>query len=405
MGSSFLSSIPKRLVDIILGEITQTHGQRALDPLTEESAAVVVDVRYLAAAVIGVGRAATGTVELGPAILASGAGIGVDLSELVAEFLAFGADAVPDIAQLALLVAYELVAGEKIAPGSNGHIFRSCATARDPLIDTGPACKIQHIVVEGKAVALFIALYHLTGESLILLTENGEVLFCQGGRRVGRCDYRFHRKLLEAQIRHMQDVIYKVRIEMSESAAHIIALVAARFHKLFELGDDAIVGAVALYINSESVVDFFTAVKTQDHIVHLLVTEVDDVLIDVDAVGGQSESDILIVDLLLLASVNDQLLADFPVHQRLSAEEVDIKILMITGILDQEIDSALAGLVAHKTSLAMEVALTGEAVGAIEIAGVGYMQAEGLQCVASFLKINSDLLIFIGSKELTLFLK
>ena len=64
---------------------------------------------------VTVGRTAAGAVELGPAILALLAGIGVAVLELIPD-LGIG-DTFPDIAHEVLGVADELVAGVQVAPG------------------------------------------------------------------------------------------------------------------------------------------------------------------------------------------------------------------------------------------------------------------------------------------------
>ena len=51
-------------------------------------------------------------IELGPAVCAFRARVGVDLSEFIAEILAVAAQAVPDVTELILLIADKLMAGE-----------------------------------------------------------------------------------------------------------------------------------------------------------------------------------------------------------------------------------------------------------------------------------------------------
>ena len=288
-------------------------------------------------------------------------------------------DAFPDVADLALGVRYELVTGIEVAPWSYCHIFGSGTASRYPLIDTGTACEVKHIVIESKSVAFLIALHHLTCKALVLRAENGEIFLGKGGRAVGRCYYRLHGKLLESEVSHMEYVVYEVRIKVGESTPHVVALVAAAPYELLELRHDPVVGAVACEIHTEAVIYFLSAVEAQYHIVHLVVTEVDDIVRDADAVSSKCEADILSCFLLDRSCVLYELLYYFPVHQGLAAEEVDIEILVVARILDKEIDRTLTCLIAHYSAVTVELTLSREAVGAVEVACMSDMKADSLE--------------------------
>ena len=81
-------------------------------------------------------------------------------------------------------------------------------------------------------------------------------------------------------------------------------------------------------VDSEAVIDFLTAVQRKDDVMHFLVAEFRYLIVQEDAVCRKGEADILIVELFLLSSVCNELLYDIPVHERLAAEEVDIKVLV-----------------------------------------------------------------------------
>ena len=111
------------------------------------------------------------------------------------------------------------------------------------------------------------------------------------------------------------------------------------------------------------------------------------------------------MDLLLLAAVGHQLLDHIKVHQRLAAEEVHLEVAAAAGILDEEIHCTLAHLKAHQGTLALIAALRGEAIGAVQVAGVGHMQAEGLDHGVAVLEIEREVLIGIGAPQLAGFLQ
>ena len=92
----------------------------ALDALLEQLTAVLVDAGDAAGGVVGVGCTAARAVELGPAVLALGAGVGVAVLELIPH--GGVGDALPDVAHQVLGVADELVAGVEVAPGGDGHV-------------------------------------------------------------------------------------------------------------------------------------------------------------------------------------------------------------------------------------------------------------------------------------------
>ena len=99
------------------------------------------------------------------------------------------------------------------------------------------------------------------------------------------------------------------------------------------------------------------------------------------------------------AGVGHQLLADFEVHQRFAAEEVHFQVAAGAGMLDQEVQRPLAGLEAHQAGFAVELALGREAVFAVEVAGVGHMQAEGLDHSGAVFEVEGVGLVDIGGEK------
>ena len=165
---------------------------------------------------------------------------------------------------------------------------------------------------------------------------------------------------------------------MGEGAPHIVVLPVAGGHQLLELGNDLLPAAVSGVVHAVTVVNLLAAVQTQHHVAHFPVGEVDDVVVDQHAVGGQCKAEILVMLLLNGAGVGYQLLHHVEVHQRLAAEEVYLQIVAGAGILNQEVQRPLAHLIAHQGAVAVVLALTGEAVGAVEVAGMGNVQAQRL---------------------------
>ena len=170
--------------------------------------------------------------------------------------------------------------------------------------------------------------------------------------------------------------------------------------ELLELGHDAVIAAVAREVDAEAVIDLLAAIQRQNNVVAFFIAPVDDLVRDADAVGRHREAEVFVVLFLDAACIGDQLLADLKVHQRFAAEEIDLEVAAGAGVFDEEIQRALAGLKAHETGLAVELALRGEAVAAIQVAGVGNVQAERLDNVGAFFEVKGVVGVGVGRKQL-----
>ena len=323
---------------------------------------------------VGVGRAAAGAVELGPAVGAFGLGVDIAGGKLALYLRVI--EPVPDIAQLEALLPHELVAGVQVAPGGHGHVLRAGAAAGDALVDAGPA--VDHVVVEGEGPSFPIPLPHQLRQLLVLLLHDLDVLGREGGGIVGGADHGLHAELGEAQLQHLPDVLHKVGVQVGEGAAHVVVLAAAGLHQLLELGHDPLPAAVAGIVHPEAVVNLLAPVQREHHVAHLPVAEVDHLIVDEHAVGGEGEAEVLARLLFPPTGIGHQVLDHLEVHQRLAAEEVHLQVPALAGVLDQKVQGALAHLKAHNGPLAVVLALTCKAIGAVQVAGVRHVQAQGL---------------------------
>lgn len=100
-----------------------------------------------------------------------------------------------------------------------------------------------------------------------------------------------------------------------------------------------------------------------------------------NAVGGEGEAEILAPRLFHASCIGHKPFYHIPIHQRLAAEEVHLKVAAAAGVFHQEIQRPPSYLEAHHRPLTVVFTLAGEAVGAIEIAGVSHMEAKGLHHV------------------------
>ena len=132
----------------------------------------------VAGRMIGIGSAAAGAVQLRPAVRTVGTGIDIALAEFLAQSLI--RDAMIDIAEAVCLIADELMAWIKIAPGSDGDIFRSGTASGDALVDAWSVLEVDHVVIEHDRVSLLLPADHILGKDLILIKQDREIFFGQG---------------------------------------------------------------------------------------------------------------------------------------------------------------------------------------------------------------------------------
>ena len=256
-------------------------------------------------------------------------------------------------------------------------------------------------MIERDRLAGLLAAQHVVGQQLILVEQLGQVLLGQGLGGVRRGDNRLHGQLGKAEVvGHVEQVLRKINVVMRKRAAHIVALAAARLDELLELRHDAVIAAVAREVDAEAVIDLLAAIQRQNNVVAFFIAPVNDFVGDADAVGRHREAEVFVVLFLDAACIGNQLLADLKVHQRFAAEEIDLEVAAGAGVFDEEIQRALAGLEAHETGLAVELALRGEAVAAIQVAGVGDVQAECLDNVGAVFEVKGVVGVGVGRKQL-----
>ena len=256
-------------------------------------------------------------------------------------------------------------------------------------------------MVEGEGSALALALKHQLGQLFILLHDDGLVRLGERGGIVRGADHRLHAELGEAKIQHGLDILQKVGVGVGEGAAHIVALAASGLDKALELGHDLLPAPVAGVVHAIAIVDLLAAVKRKDHVVALPVGKVDDLVVYQHAVGGKREAEVLARSLLDGAGVGHKVLDHLEVHQGLAAEEVHLQVFPGAGVGHQKIERLLADLKRHEGPLAVVFALACKAVGAVEVAYVGHVQAKRLDHAGGLgLEIPGHGLVGVGREEL-----
>ena len=171
----------------------------------------------------------------------------------------------------------------------------------------------------------------------------------------------------------MEHILSKIRIGVGESTSHIIIFSAAGLDQLLESRNYTVIAAVACVIDTQAVMDLFSAVKAQDYIAHFTVGKIYHIVVDEHAVGGQRKAEIFVTRAFLLPGIVYQFLDHLPVHQGLSAEKVNFQVGPAAGVIHEKIKSLLSDIERHKRPVAVVFSLACKAVGAVQVTGMGYM--------------------------------
>ena len=103
---------------------------------------------------------------------------------------------------------------------------------------------------------------------------------------------------------------------------------------------------------------------------------------------------------LLFPCVGHHIFDHLPVHQRFTAEEVHLQIPAGTGVGNEEIDGLFTHLQGHEGSVALVLALTGKAVVAGQVTGVGHMKTQGFDDRIALLEIKGHVGVLVRDEEL-----
>ena len=87
-----------------------------------------------------------------------------------------------------------------------------------------------------------------------------------------------------------------------------------------------IIAAFAVDGLAEVIVDFLSAVKTENNVVALLVGKLNYIVVNKHTIGCKRKAEVLVVLLLDASGVGYNLFDHIEIHQRFAAEEVDLQI-------------------------------------------------------------------------------
>ena len=111
---------------------------------------------------------------------------------------------------------------------------------------------------------------------------------------------------------------------------------------------------------------------------HLLVEEIDDLVGQPQAIGGDGEIDLLIKAFLQLPAITHHRPDGLHIHQGFAPEQVHLQVLPMAGMGDQKVQGFASHRRGHHAPGTVEFPRIRKAVTAAQVAIVGHMQAHGL---------------------------
>ena len=164
-----------------------------------------------------------------------------------------------------------------------------------------------------------------------------------------------------------------------KGAAQIVILIVPRTNGFVNVRHYRFVAAVAAGIRTHIVMNFLASVQAEHQGNPLFIQEAKLLVSQQHRIGSQRQFDFLAGFLLSASHVGSQLFYHFKIHQRLAAKKVDFQMTATAAFFQEKINSFFAYFRRHQASAMSEVASTGKAVAAAQIAVMGHMQAQRLK--------------------------
>ena len=195
-------------------------------------------------------------------------------------------------------------------------------------------------------------------------------------------------------------ILAKVQVIVGEGAAHIIIELITALRQLLELGNNDVIASLSASVRTHFVIYCLTSVNAEDHIGHFFINKLLNLVVEQDSVGRQGKTEFLMIGLLQAPAVGYQVFYHLPVHQRLAAEEIHLKIHPAAGIGNQKIQGLFPHFKAHQGASAVIFPFLRKAVAAGKVAVMGNMQAQGLDHGLTFFKIHHEIMVNVLCQKL-----
>ena len=132
-----------------------------------------------------------------------------------------------------------------------------------------------------KAYSLPATLHIFRRELVVLLEDNRQIFLAYRIGLRGVRDHRLHTHLLKAEVRKVQHILRKLQVVVREGSADVVVLVKLfpLRRKALELRNNDVVAALPAARGAHAVVHFLATVKRENHVRHLAVAELRDLVI------------------------------------------------------------------------------------------------------------------------------
>jgi hypothetical protein len=168
-------------------------------------------------------------------------------------------------------------------------------------------------------------------------------------------------------------------------------LVAPHFCHRFDILDNHIKGAPIIDRLPHMIIDFFSAIQTEDNIVHGFIEIFPGFSIKQYPIGGHCKFELLIVFGGHFIAIHYQLFDHIQVHQRLSAEEIHFQVFPVFGLGNDKINGFFSHFQRHQQFFAVKVALGSKTIGTFQITVMGHMKTQGFDQI--FISIVFSLIV------------
>ncbi len=198
----------------------------------------------------------------------------------------------------------------------------------------------------------------------------------------------------------MQDILAKIKVVAGKGASHIVVFMSAFLNHGFGKGQYPVIAARAVQSLPHGVVDLFTAVNAEYHIVHVFIYKVTLVLIQKKDIGGYGKAEILFAVALPCPGIVNYPLYHIKIHEGFSAKEIHFKVPPVPGVFNKKIYRPHAYLKAHQGAFSQIFTRPCKAVFAPQVAVMGYVEAKGFYNGIPG-PLGKVLLIYIPGKKQT----
>ena len=295
-------------------------------------------------------------------------------TEITREFLVL--HPMEHIAQAIAFPSYKLVARIEVSIFRHGIVFMPRAASCQTLRHAGTVGKI-HVEVEKEKSFSFPMPFQIGLRQTVVFLADARQIFLRKAKRGILQHNGLHGEDVKALVMDIQYILREVHVFLRVSAPQVIVLPSAGVRELLEILQHTVIGSMSSRIGTHIVMDCFPSIQAQYQGDVVLIQPSDGVIVQQHSVGGQCELEAFPRFLFALPHIFRDGLDRFQIHQRLSAEKVDLAMLSVRGMLDDVVHRRAANLLAHHGAFSPIAAAVSKAVSASQIAVLRHHQAKG----------------------------